>query len=76
MNNYWGVAKADCLSFKKKLFIFLLGSIQQLSAKNAYFSVFFLWDRSSRSGMGQILHKDRYSSYMDIKTNYFNKTQI
>ena len=26
--------------------------------------------------MGQILYKDRYSSYMDIKTNYFNMTQI
>ena len=36
----------------------------------------FLWDRSSRSGMGQILYKDRYLRYMDIKTNYFNMTQI
>ena len=26
--------------------------------------------------MGQILYKDRYLRYMDIKTNYFNMTQI
>ena len=26
--------------------------------------------------MGQILYKDRYLSYMDIKTNYFNMNQI
>ena len=26
--------------------------------------------------MGQILYKDRYLGYMDIKTNYFNTTQI
>ena len=26
--------------------------------------------------MGQILYKDRYLSYMDIETNYFNMTQI
>ena len=40
--------------------------------------VFFFMrqDRSGRSGMGQILYKDRYLSYMDIKTNYFNMTQI
>ena len=31
---------------------------------------------SSRSGMGQILYKDRYLGYIDIKTNYFNMTQI
>ena len=37
--------------------------------KNVYFSVFFSWDRSSRSAMCQILYKDRYSSNMDI--NYF-----
>ena len=26
--------------------------------------------------MGQILYKDRYLSYMDIRTDYFNMTQI
>ena len=26
--------------------------------------------------MGQILYKDRYLSYLDIKNNYYNMTQI
>ena len=77
--NYWGIAKADCLHFKKNLIVYFSvgGVFNTNQQKNAYFSVFyayfrgfFLWDRSSRSEMSQILYKDRYLGYMDIKTNY------